>query len=311
MGVRLLGAIEIGKTGIEGLSARELSGLAWDEDEQVLYALSDDGYVLYLAPAFEDGQLTGIDLREAHLLREADGSPVADERADSEGLALLRGDNGIRGDSEWLVSYEIVPRVTRYSAAGEFREELPLPEPLRDIRNYADDNSALESVSAHPAHGVLVAPERPLRGDPPATIPVFSLDGRRFEYTPLDAEHSALVDLALAADGSILVLERRFASIFRPVIFSVRRLLLDAPPACGAPEPVAAGNGPGQCAAVADVVSFSSAEWRLDNFEGLTHHRDDRYFMVSDDNESAIQRTIMVYFEILEDEGRPTPVDAP
>ena len=38
----------------------------------------------------------------------------------------------------------------------------------------------------------------------------------------------------------------------------------------------------------------------LDNFEGLTRHRGQRYFMVSDNNDVFVQRTLLLYFEILD-----------
>ena len=37
----------------------------------------------------------------------------------------------------------------------------------------------------------------------------------------------------------------------------------------------------------------------IDNFEGLTLHRDDRLFVVSDDNCSPLQNTFLVYIEVL------------
>ncbi|HCB12317.1 MAG TPA: hypothetical protein DEP36_01915, partial [Gammaproteobacteria bacterium] len=39
--------------------------------------------------------------------------------------------------------------------------------------------------------------------------------------------------------------------------------------------------------------------WLLDNFEGLTRYQDQRFFMISDDNCSAWQSTLLVYFELL------------
>ena len=49
-----------------------------------------------------------------------------------------------------------------------------------------------------------------------------------------------------------------------------------------------------------EIVRFDSSKgWRLDNFEGLAHYRGRRYFMVSDDNRSPLQKTLLVYFEIL------------
>jgi len=37
----------------------------------------------------------------------------------------------------------------------------------------------------------------------------------------------------------------------------------------------------------------------VDNYEGLTRHIDNRYFMISDNNEHFTQRTLLVYFELL------------
>jgi hypothetical protein len=34
-------------------------------------------------------------------------------------------------------------------------------------------------------------------------------------------------------------------------------------------------------------------------FEGLTRHRGQRFFMVSDDNRRTLQSTLLVYFELL------------
>jgi hypothetical protein len=45
----------------------------------------------------------------------------------------------------------------------------------------------------------------------------------------------------------------------------------------------------------------SSEGWTLDNFEGLTHIKDNIYMMVSDDNGSFLQKCIVVLFEIKND----------
>jgi len=35
-----------------------------------------------------------------------------------------------------------------------------------------------------------------------------------------------------------------------------------------------------------------------DNFEGITHYRNDYFFMVSDDNNHPFKRTLLIYFKI-------------
>ena len=43
----------------------------------------------------------------------------------------------------------------------------------------------------------------------------------------------------------------------------------------------------------------SSDGWHLDNFEGLTKVGKNRYLMISDDNGSFLQKTLLVLFEIV------------
>ena len=55
-----------------------------------------------------------------------------------------------------------------------------------------------------------------------------------------------------------------------------------------------------------EIAVFDSSEgWNVDNFEGLTRHQGRRFFMVSDDNGKAIQRTLLVYFEVTADAALP------
>lgn len=285
MQVRLRGALVIDpRARVDGYTLRQLSGLAWDSGHGVLYALSDDGYLAHLLPRFEAGMLRGLDFVAAYPLLEADGRPVRDKRADSEGLAIV---SGARGDSELLVTFEVEHRLARYTPDGRLIGEVKLPAPLGDGNAYRGSNAGLESVTAHPELGVLVAPEQRLNGDEGETIPIFALDGRRWDYTPVDPQHSAVVELETDDSGRVLVLERRYKSVFSTVIFSVRRLTLPQIPGAGPPP-------------VEDIARFdSNGDFRIDNFEGLARHERNRYFMVSDDNRSAIQRTVLVYLEIL------------
>jgi len=293
MNIRLRGALVLDKTEVDGYQARQLSALAWDADAGLLYALSDDGYLVHLSPRFTNGMLEGVDFMAAHPLREADGSPVRGDGADSEGLAIIGADNGVAGDTELLISFEVQPRLLRYTPDGELLETVELPEPLADAARYAGSNSGLEAVAVHPLHGVLVAPEARLTGDASDTLPIFALDGGEWRYQPLDARYSAIVGIEVTPEGDLTILERRYKSIFSAVIFSLRRLHMHEAPAGSAPP-------------VSDIARFSNREgWRVDNFEGIARHRGNRWFIVSDDNRSAIQRTVLVYFEVLGDDAGP------
>jgi hypothetical protein len=38
--------------------------------------------------------------------------------------------------------------------------------------------------------------------------------------------------------------------------------------------------------------------YQIDNSEGLTRHKGNRFFMVSDNNDLFVQRTLLLYFEL-------------
>ncbi|MBA3492837.1 MAG: esterase-like activity of phytase family protein [Gammaproteobacteria bacterium] len=144
----------------------------------------------------------------------------------------------------------------------------------------------------HPTFGLLTIPARPLAGGDQALFTIYSLDDRTWRYAPLDYQHSAAVALETAADGSLIVVERRYEGFFKPIVFAIRRLSLNSAP-------------PGSVA-VEEVVQFNPEDgWTVDNYEGIARHEGNRYFLVSDDNQNLIQRTLLLYFEILPSPRRP------
>lgn len=295
-GIRLLGALRLAPAEIEGQRLCGLSGLAWDEDAGILYALSDLGSLFHLRPEFNDqGHLTGVRVIAAYPLRDKSDRPLRSPYDDAEGLAIRNGDNGVQDDTELLVSFEVKPRVIRYHPTGRWRGEEPLPALLRDIHNYRNSNQALEALTIDPRWGVMVGTEVPLRNDPSGQVRLFQLNGRSWSYPLSPAPKSALVDMEALPNGSLLTLERAFVAPLRPLIISLRRAELPAP---GEAAPLK----------VTDVAVFDSSQgWLLDNFEGLTRYRDQQFFIISDDNCSAWQSTLLVYFELLPDRRETAP----
>ena len=131
MRVRLLGAVELPYEQIADQPLVELSGLAWDNDDEVLYALSDHGVLFHLTPVFAAGALVDAKVTHAFPLPGSDGKRLRGRSTDSEGLAILDGRNGIKGDAVLLISFEREPRVNRYSPVGNFVERHDLPQSLR------------------------------------------------------------------------------------------------------------------------------------------------------------------------------------
>ncbi len=275
MEIRLRGTIELANQKINGLKLTELSGLAWDEDEAILYAISDKGDLFHLRPSIQQNTLIALTPLSAYRLETK-------LTKDSEGLAILNGDNGVAGDTELVISFEGKPQIARFTPKGKRLGDYTLPSVLQNIKNYYEPNKALEAVTVHPDIGIITAPEWPFKGavDGQHKHTLYALDGKQWTFPAYPAPNSAIVALEALEDGSLLILERAFSSVFQPVIISLRQLWL---------------SGNHRLIAVFD----SSQGWEVDNFEGLTHHRGKYFFMVSDDNENSLQRTLLCYWELI------------
>lgn len=283
-GIRLLGVLELPARAVNGLRFAGLSDLAWDDDDGILYAVSDKGNLFGLRPEFRNGQLVDVALKSAAALVDArTRKPVKWRRSDAEGLDILNGRNGRPGDAELVVSFEGDPRIARYRPDGRYLADIPLSAPLNDILQYRY-NKMLEAVCVHPREGILTAPEEPLNGDRGNTR-LYRSDGRSWR---IPASRGGIVALECLPDGNVLALERDFSSLTLRWTITLRRLRL---PAGIAPDTLLA----------ADTITVLDSHdgLRIDNFEGLTRHHGNRFFMVSDDNDVFVQRTLLVYFELL------------
>ncbi|GMQ96431.1 MAG: hypothetical protein BMS9Abin15_0102 [Gammaproteobacteria bacterium] len=288
-GIRLHGALKLSQARLNGQILSELSGLAWDDDEQVLYAISDEASVFHLRPKIVNGRLADVELVAAYPLTDFKGRSLRQPDIDSEGLVLKRSNNGVPGDTELVISFEARPRIQGFTPQGRVFREYPLPGRLNNINVYAARNKALESVVVHPVYGLLTAPEIPLDGTPEAVHTIYALSGLSWRFPRDEKNRLALVDLEVLPDGALLVLLRRYSLLFTHWLIDLKRVELL----------------PGGLTRSTPVARFESGTaWRLDNFEGLAHHRDNFYFMVSDDNGGLLQDTFLVYFEVLDPPGR-------
>lgn len=279
--LRPLGMLEIPRVKENDLALSQLSGLAWDEDDGVLYAISDRGTLFHLIPQFRGDTLSGLALARALPLRDAAGKPLKGRLTDSEGLDVLNGRNGRRGDGELLVSFERTPRIVRYSPDGRWLGELKLPERLRERNNYDSTNRMLESVCSDPTLGVLTAPEKPLDGEREGETHLYALDDRRWSLALEEGQNISALECL--GDGRVLVLARDFGRLFYRQVATLRIARLV--------------RGTTRAAVDAPTTLDASDGWQIDNFEGLARHRGNRFFIVSDDNDLFVQRTLLLYFE--------------
>ncbi len=294
-GIRLRGAVELKPVDLDGVGLAGLSALAWDADEGLLYALSDRGRIFHLRPRIEDGMLEAVDGLRGFHLRNANGRYIPRYLADSEGMVALHADNGVRGDTRLIISFEQTPRLMVFRPDGGWAAGYALPTSLKLVDNYSHPNRALEAVAYIPGMGPITGPERPFWNEAGEGVRLYDLQGnyRRYPLSPdIDA---SLVAMEYVAGQGLLILERSFVSPFHPLRIRLRHTQL--------PD-----HADGSILAVEEVALLDSHRgWNIDNFEGLTHHGNGRWFMVSDDNERGLQKTLLVYFELLARPASGTP----
>ncbi len=261
--------VRLPATKLGDVRVAELSGLAWDADEQMLYGISDRGFLYRFRLHLDNRHLKTVEPVDAVRLRWPMHLPPRHTGIDAEGLAILKGDNGVAGDTELLVATEGHPRVLRVSTDGQVLELVELPEPLSDPRRYRADNTMLEAVAYSPQHGLLAAAEAPLVGAAPGLHEIYA-KGRSWRFPVLDIGRSRLKAMDSLPDGSLVVLERAKAGMGMrsgPVI-ALRHIRLAA---CGA-DVVCETN----------ELLFIDRTEGAENFEGMAYLGDMLFLLVAD-----------------------------
>ncbi|HEX9810766.1 MAG TPA: esterase-like activity of phytase family protein [Burkholderiales bacterium] len=285
--IRFLGMLVIPAITIDGLRLSQLSDIAWDENAGVLHAISDKGILFRLHPIVRDDVLVDVKLSRAVPLRDLKtGKPLEDRHADAEGLDILPNPSGRAADTELIVSFERYPRIVRYHTDGYAIGELALPPVLAKIESYDSRNHMLEATCHHPQFGVLTIAEHPLEGETPGFNRLFMLSGKSWRYPVEDGNR--VVGLSCLANGDVLVLEGTFGSRFWRSHTTLKRVRLANAPA----------NEPLRPESL--VTLEPSKGYQIDNFEGIAHHRGARFFLVSDDNDFFLQRTLLLYIELID-----------
>lgn len=275
-----LGRTEIAATGKDGVRVDELSGLAWDADEKLLYAVSDGGVLHHFRLQLEEDKITGIEhVFSSPLAAAAGGKTVTN----AEGLAAVNGEDGKPGNSELLIAFEDGPVIARFTPQGQWLADVALPAPLAHPENYAKKNSRLESVAFDKARGVLTAPERPLSGEPETLHKIYAGEGATwaFDAAQPDGRVKAIETLT---DGNLLVLERTAEAKGGPRTAHLRHLDL-------------ATCQPGGLCAAPDLAATPDPQL-VDNFEGLARLSDSLFLIVTDRTKKDVEPTSFVLFKL-------------
>jgi hypothetical protein len=263
-----------------------LSGLRLDARGERFISVSDKGSWFTGRIVYRGREMTGLDGVEAAPILGPDGRPItARGWYDAEALAL--------DGSLAYVALERVNQVLRFDFSKGFTrsrgEVVALPAAARKLPN----NKGLEALvmvpKGLPLAGTLIAiSERGLDRD--GNIIGFLVGGPTpGQFSVRRLNNFDVSDAVLLPSGELLVLERSF-SWLAGVAIRIRRVALKS-------------IVPG---AVVDGPSIFDADLghEIDNMEGIDAHvtaeGDTVLTMVSDDNFSMLQRTLLLQFKLVE-----------
>jgi hypothetical protein len=263
-----------------------LSGLRLDAKGERFIAISDKGGWFTGRIVYKGREMTGLDDVEAAPMLGPDGRAItARGWFDSESIAL---------DGSFVyIGLERVNQLLRYDFSKGFTrsrgEVVPLPPAAKKL----PFNKGLEALVMVPKGmalaGTLIAiSERGL--DPQGNLIAFLIGGPTpGQFAVRRTNNFDVSDAVLLPSGDLLILERKF-SWLAGIGIRIRRIALKS---------VAPG-------AVVDGPSIFDADLghEIDNMEGIDAHvtpeGDTVLTMVSDDNFSMIQRTLLLQFALVE-----------
>ena len=266
-----------------------LSGLIISERGDNFLAVSDQAAWWTGRLYFRDGKLAEVDDVATGPMTKPNGLPFIGIQTDAEALTLT-------ADGVAYVAFERDHRLVQYNLLNtlDLRGALYAPtlnmpqlEPLRK----APSNGGIEALAAL-GRGLLLAVTEELRGDEDNTVRGWLIYNDL--YLPLSyrpARHFSPTDMAVLPDGDLMVLERRYS----PITGVAARL-------CIVPRASIKAETILECETVAEL----RPPLTVDNFEGLSARKNKEgettIYIVSDDNLSSDQRTLLMMFR-LEPEG--------
>jgi len=283
LGIRILDQKVLWYTDIDGLKFSEISDLAYYAPTQKLFMVSDEG-VLFVFHAFFSDKIEQLQPIGAALLRKKGGKAFKKWRRDSEGMTL-------DGKGRLLISFEGKPKIGWFhknsDKIGQRIKKYTVPKRLRNPKHYRSKNKSLEALAWHPKYGVLTAAEWPLKQDNKKKQTIYALNGKEWHFKAEPEARSAISAIEVMKDGNLLVLERSYTGLMDPFVVTLKKVYLNQ---CTK----------GWCKTKVLAKMNSHQGWDVDNFEGLTRIAGNRYLMISDDNENFFQKTLLIYFEVVE-----------
>jgi hypothetical protein len=269
-------------SGFGGLSAFRFL----DPKGERFISVSDQGAWFTGRIVYSGRAMAGLTDVEAAPLLFMDGKPITDHGwYDSESLA-------IDGDIAY-VGLERVNQVMRFDLSKRFISARGDVVPLPAFAKRLPDNQGVEALvmvpKGLPLAGTLVAlSERGLNAD--GNLIAFLVGGPSpGQFSVRRTDKFDISDAVILPSGDLLILERKF-SLFSGVGIRIRRIAL------ASIAPGALVDGP--------AIFNAGLGQEIDNMEGIDAHvtpgGDTVLTMISDDNFSMIQRTLLMQFTLVE-----------
>lgn len=265
-----------------------LSGFRFLDDKgERFLALSDQGSWFTGAIRYAGGKMVGLDDVEAAPMLNAEGRPITEKRLwyDTESLA--------RDGSTVYVGLERVNQIIRFDfAKGGTRargEVVPTPGAVRKLPY----NKGLEALvfvpKGQPLAGTLIAMSEG-GFDADGNLIGFLIGGPTpGQFSIRRTDQQFISDAVLLPSGELLILERKF-SWFTGIDIRIRSIPLKTI------APGALVDGP--------VLFHADLGHEVDNMEGIDAHvtaeGETVLTMVSDDNFSLLQRTLLLQFTLVD-----------
>lgn len=272
-----------------------LSGIRWHDGK--LYAVSDAGDWFVIDLKEQGGRLTGAGPARVRHLAGLDGKPLPDKTSgDAEALNLHFGEcTATPCDPESVnIAFEQDHRVWTYPLRDGMPEGRPAATDMpRDWLHRLRANGGMEAIAAT-GNLELFIPEQLRTPSGAASALVFhNGEGgahiRRPDYAEVPvAEGFSPTDADNLDDARFLVLFRRYS--------------LMAGVAARVEEIAVTWDADGRPRIASTPLARFTPQMSVDNMEGLAvRHEDNRTFvyLVSDDNFSPAQRTLLMKFELM------------
>jgi hypothetical protein len=200
----ILDSVALPEYSADGTNIAELSGLTWDAKAQLLYAVSDKGYLYHFKLKVASDKFVAVDPVFAISIEDSNTSILSWDLTNAEGVQVRNGANG----TELLIAFEDGPAIGRFSTDGKFIDDVKLPSQLADSNAYSDSNKGLESVTEMAPYGVLTAPEVHLYAEPEEQHSIFAMDGHSWNFQALQSKQDSVKDISPLPDGQVLALVR-------------------------------------------------------------------------------------------------------